>query len=760
MHFSQLQQRLEPGTPWTPERSWEAALHATPQSMPNLDAFATADFQAAREQFTNWSSPMHVPQPVQPPAVAESNEQQDEQQQRMAQMVRFLQSSIAQQGLPPDGEFFQQTLAEIAKRMPGFDATSSWAAARAVDAGGGVEPGANTWNSWVGTAAALQAQGLIPGAGSDELGLGGLGREGAEAASGKALDTVPKHVDPPADKDQRVEELNRYIRQQAHEYIEGQAEWSRQIAEVRSESLREVEKVRREKEEVERQARHELLRLKHRIRELGGGDEAFSLNAVRRGPDAENKPVAPWAAVVGMDEHQELLNRCTAAEDRVRELEQYIKVSKASGPGASGAESDEQALQQTIGTLGRELQQVAGELHALHFHHQHKVLFWEQGARRLLAVTQQFFDQNNMRGLPLAGASSNGSGDEEDEGGRFGKTATKVHVTLSPSGDKGNNDVGSLIHNLKDALRNGSKSSSKRCSPSSKEAHLAGDSIPSSLGSSREASPSGRSVGGTVCQVTSSSLKQVASSASLKLQSGAAGANECAATSGGEEAPAMAETARVAHFMAQLATDLRQLLTLSQQAAAPACTALPAAQATSAGGEADTAATPPAAGAVNGGAQSPAIPAYSALGPLLELATQERGERLRRIVEAFGPARRGAAQHIVGAERALRVLDRGVRSHCKELFGCEELAEGMNASEVEAEARGKLRLAEEQQLQCLTGIRQAQRDSSLALAEFVQLPQKLKVVFDLTKQLSAEVEAHLGNTLVSPEAAQAKTCSG
>ncbi|CAE8640183.1 unnamed protein product, partial [Polarella glacialis] len=135
------------------------------------------------------------------------------------------------------------------------------------------------------------------------------------------------------------------------------------------------------------------------------------------------------------------------------------------------------------------------------------------------------------------------------------------------------------------------------------------------------------------------------------------------------------------------------------------------------------------------------------------------------------PARRGAAQSIVSVERALRCLERDLRQRCAELLGSEELAvlpddsqqEGQDESQeasgspredkeqdleatVEAEARAKLPIAESSQLQSLVGLRHAQQRSSLALAEFVELPQKLKMVFDLTKRLGSEVEAQLARS--------------
>eukprot|EP00440_Ansanella_granifera_P015163 gb/GFBE01016480.1/.p1 GENE.gb/GFBE01016480.1/~~gb/GFBE01016480.1/.p1 ORF type:complete len:864 (+),score=212.45 gb/GFBE01016480.1/:1-2592(+) len=772
---------------------------------------AQADFQSALEQFSHWKRPMHVAQTAHVTAAQAqtmedswmdtahlSSEQEKlqepseqpgtDQQQRMSQMVQLLQTITAQQGLPLDGEFFQQTLAEIAKRMPGFDASASWGGVAADDA---AQLGVDSWvSSWANAAASMQSQSrVLPGGGMPglanlipELGVsaGADAIPSASAASSTAT-SASKVEEAPVDKEQRVEELNRYIRQQAHEYIEGQAEWSRQIAEVRSESLRDVEKVRREKEEVERQARQELLRLKHRIRELGGGDEAFSLDAGHQlHAESDGKKMAPWAEVVGMDEHRELQKRCNSAEDRIKELEQYIKANSGSDAVSSAAEPerDEQVngLQQTVQTLCQQLQQAASELHALRFHHQHKVLFWEQGARRLLAMTEQFFGQNGLRGLPLGGGSCTGSGDEEENGGRFGKTATKVHVTLSPSNDKDGSDVGSLQRLLKDALKNGPKDKGAKRSlqmpkeedreereerPESESARkvaaVASDSIPSSVGTSRETSPSGRAAAG--CQVIRDT--------GLKPQSGG---DAVASSAASEEAPAMSETARVAHFMAQLATDLRHLLGASQQAVVPQSAGLPGLQAAApaamqaAAGEQANAR--PAAGAMAEGGQKSELCGKQISGLLAQLTGKSadpaaamvtaaaRAERLHRIVEGLAPARKGAAQHIVAVERALRCLDRDLRGHCQAMLGSEELGADHQATASGTEAQGNVPMDEHHQLQSLIGLRQAQQQSSLALAEFVQLPQKLKTVFDLTKHLSSEAEAQLGLCSTLPTARQ------
>eukprot|EP00441_Pelagodinium_beii_P035421 CAMPEP_0197638080 /NCGR_PEP_ID=MMETSP1338-20131121/13101_1 /TAXON_ID=43686 ORGANISM="Pelagodinium beii, Strain RCC1491" /NCGR_SAMPLE_ID=MMETSP1338 /ASSEMBLY_ACC=CAM_ASM_000754 /LENGTH=816 /DNA_ID=CAMNT_0043210595 /DNA_START=215 /DNA_END=2665 /DNA_ORIENTATION=- len=659
-------------------------------------------------------SPAEAPEKLQ----EEAKLQDVQQNQRNARMVQYVQMVTAQQGLPPDGEFFQQTMAELAKLMPGFE-------------GWGDAPGTAD-SSVQGTAGENWCKNLAAGCATAaatkvDQEQGGVPPARSSSKLAPSDETVPK------DADQRVEELNRYIRQQAHEYIEGQAEWCRQIAEVRSESQREVEKVRREKGEVERQARQELLRLQHRIRELGGGEEDLTIFC-KPTSTAEEQPVAPWANVVGMDEFQELQGRCNASEDRLQELQLYIKANNISAGVAADVDQQKlmeekdaqvQGLQQALLQLGQDLQQVAADVHALRFHHEHKVAFWEQGAKRLLAMAEQFFCQNGLRGLPLGGgAGQNGCvhAEEEDDGGRFGKTATKLLVTLSPSGDKDGGDTGSLQRLLKDALKNGPKDKgSKRTPTASKEEERedkAQATPPSSVGTSRETSPgraaaSPRSCAGTVTQVVrENGTKQAGDGCT-------------------EEAPAMSETARVAHFIAQLATDLRHLLSVSNQAVVPSPSAA-------------SLAAMPTEGAKPGADSSAEWTSSPGTGLLIPT---ERTEKLRQVLEGLAPARRGAAQHIVAVERILRNLHQELRLHCEELLctsdepQADATDEGVVA-QAQAEAREKLPLAANDQLQSLMGLRRAHLRSTQALAEFVQLPLKLKTVFDLTKTLTTEVESY------------------
>ncbi|CAE8594269.1 unnamed protein product, partial [Polarella glacialis] len=399
------------------------------------------------------------------------------------------------------------------------------------------------------------------------------------------------------------------------------------------------------------------MRLQHRIQELGGAAEEARDSG--RGSDDSEGSIS-WAAV-SMGEFNQLEGRCTAADDRVKELEAYIKEqsSKPTSPALEQLQECEKQvaiLQQALGTSRSEVQQATAELHALRFHHTHKVLFWEHGAGRLLAMAEQFFGQSGLRGLALS--CSTKGGDDEDNEGHFAKSAKKVLVSLSPGND-GGGDVETVQRQLKDLLKNGPKDRSKR--QKAKEdadeekgevkAEVKPSSGLSSGKTSRETSP-GRSGGSSGCLQV---LKD-----GLKAQPG--GGIECGSprAAAGEEVPMMAETARVAHFVAQLANDLRTLLASSQQASAPPSRVASAPSAARSSQESSTAfASGAAPGAPNGDTAA---------------ADQERAERLRRILEGMVPARRGAAQSIVSVERALRCLERDLRQRCAELLGSEELA--------------------------------------------------------------------------------------
>jgi len=130
-------------------------------------------------------------------------------------------------------------------------------------------------------------------------------------------------------------------------------------------------------------------------------------------------------------------------------------------------------------------------------------------------------------------------------------------------------------------------------------------------------------------------------------------------------------------------------------------------------------------------------------------------ERLhtRQPVDSLAPARKEVTQNIIAVEKMLRSLDRDLKRQCETLFGqnelmvphtesaCREDDSTVCAAAMEAEAQRQLPMSEDLQLLLMTSLRHAQMGFSAALAAFVLLPQKIKVIFDLSKQLSTEVTA-------------------
>jgi len=84
-----------------------------------------------------------------------------------------------------------------------------------------------------------------------------------------------------------------------------------------------------------------------------------------------------------------------AAEERIQQLEQYIKDQSAKqmrghDPQAKERDDEVRRLRQAIIATGAELRQVAGELQALRARHRQKALFWESEASRLAAGSRVF----------------------------------------------------------------------------------------------------------------------------------------------------------------------------------------------------------------------------------------------------------------------------------------------------------------------------------------------------------------------------------
>jgi hypothetical protein len=138
----------------------------------------------------------------------------------------------------------------------------------------------------------------------------------------------------------------------------------------------------------------------------------------------------------------------------------------------------------------------------------------------------------------------------------------------------------------------------------------------------------------------------------------------------------------------------------------------------------------------------------------------DRG-KVQEILDCVAPARKAIATDIITVEKMLRSLERDLRKYCEDVLGKAEIEvrllsgednlsgiesedqlhsrEALYNSAAEEEARKGVPLSADRQMVSLSALRRAQQRSSALLAQFVQLPQKLKAVFDLTKKLGIEV---------------------
>jgi len=578
-----------------------------------------------------------------------------------------------------------------------------------------------------------------------------------------ATDAAPMSAEEPYSNGQRVEELNKYIRQQAQEYYEGQAEWGRQMAEVRGESMRELEKVKREREEIERQAREGLLHLTRRLHDAGVsvGDEGGK-DPSQDAADLLSRPVGSWASGVAMDEYQQVHRQRNSAEDRVRHLEQYIKdqstnhlaTVEALEARVQAREEEVRCLRQGLVRSSLDARQMADELQALKARHQQKVSRWEQGAQNLLGVLEQFL--STQPGVHHRDP-------EELESGRFGRTATKLSLTL-PSEAEGN-DIGSLRRLLKDVLKSQGVKEKGAKRPQPKPKNDDPDAFPGAV-----RSPAPGNAEATPASAASPSPRREAGSggegaedtrAAAEARGGRSGHSaKCGRRCGSacdSSGPSTRETSPSrgalhiigrnsvstpdpsVQLVAHVACEMRQLLVASRQTDFFA----PGAR----GPMRQLATGSPGSGSSSIGASS-SPSSCGAAGP------QER-RRIQQCIDGMPPARQAIAQGIMAAEKMLRGLDQELRRRCEELLGQEQLldcdgqgVEGRDEAAgssclVELEARMRLPLAEDSQLLSLMSLRHIQRQLAAALTEFLSLPQKLKTVFDLTKKLTGEVASLL-----------------
>jgi len=469
-----------------------------------------------------------------------------------------------------------------------------------------------------------------------------------------------------------------------------------------------------------------------------GGDGLFG-SAV----DGLGRPVTHWAAGVGMDEFKDVHRKWTSAEDRIKELEQYINDQSAkqnAGTEARTRERDDEVrgLRQALLHGSMEQRQLRDELEVLRALYQQKVSLWEQGTSHLLVATEQFLgSQSGLRQCDR----------EELENSRFGRTAKKLSLTLPTQGEGGN--VGSLRRMLKDLLKNDNERNSKTLAKGSAgcpEGSGAERADEAPKGDEAKAGDGSQAAGEGECPTPAAfaangraSFALSDSNPSSRDTSPSRGTlrvidrRKCCA-SGAATTPPLPD-AKVGHFVTQISNDLRHLLAMSQQK-----------------------------GRVSAPSPNTQCPSQESsprsVGSAPSSGSAER-RRVQQCIDSIPPARQGIAQNIIAVEKLLRGLDRELRRECTDLFGCAELQEvaaagsDEEASALAREARTLVPMTEELQLVSLSGLRGAQRHLAAVLAEFVQLPQKLKTVFDLTKALTSEINGLVPASMLQQVEAQA-----
>jgi hypothetical protein len=127
--------------------------------------------------------------------------------------------------------------------------------------------------------------------------------------------------------------------------------------------------------------------------------------------------------------------------------------------------------------------------------------------------------------------------------------------------------------------------------------------------------------------------------------------------------------------------------------------------------------------------------------------------RLQKILDEIFGVRKTIAQEIIAIEKLLRGLERDLKKDCEDILGHAVIDNSQDAQTLaEKEGRFPQPINETPQSQAL---RKAQQRSTALLERFVQLPQKLKQVFDLTKRLGVEVQSLVPSSLLPKSEARA-----
>lgn len=480
-------------------------------------------------------------------------------------------------------------------------------------------------------------------------------------------------------------------------------------------------------------------------------------------------PMAECNGAVAADEYQRMQQKCLAGEERIKELEQYIKdqsVKQALCGESQLRQKDEEIdrLRRAVTATTVEAKQATAELQSLRVQYQQIVHGWEQGARHLLATAEKFLEQPR--------SAQKGSDAKRLEDSHFGQTAMKISLTLDSNTDEESaNDVGSLQRLLCNALSpantNGAHNKEKVVSCKKavqKTVALAVAAPPeceepaaSQVGPDEHESaysmPPHMALAGWQASVSNSITTSLGDTSPHQVSSrcplvGKNGTKPdpliCQSSTRPEERSCTfldvsGPNSGAFQFLTMLVAEIRQLLGHSQQQAAALA---------------------------KGCAGLPAFPLPSSLQcpglNSVEASPGTHASLASSSAENIGPMRKCVAQSVIAAEKMLRSLVRDLRCRCEELLGRSELEQAPDAADdtacnlvIEREARSMLPVQEEAQLVGISALRRAQMQSSALLVQFIELPQKLKAFFDLTKRLAEEAE---GNAMVAKVSEQRHAC--
>eukprot|EP00397_Hematodinium_sp_SG-2012_P008631 GEMP01008696.1.p1 GENE.GEMP01008696.1~~GEMP01008696.1.p1 ORF type:complete len:714 (+),score=132.82 GEMP01008696.1:106-2247(+) len=219
----------------------------------------------------------------------------------------------------------------------------------------------------------------------------------------------------------QVDDLQKYIRGQAKEFVEGKAEWSMQIAEMKYDLEQKFEKLRREKDEAQR--RHDL--------EIQQMQSQFRVNDVENGGKVRTSEKDRVTMVP--EDYERLREKWAVAENRVSELEMYIRGNPSVSPND---------IRDTLIQTSFDMKKSESELAALQKRRQQSIEFWDQSCRRLIATIQKHLEGKEFnRGADKMLHSVGNSPNYE--------AMPLSSALVTPNGDTlGNDDAYSILHSV------------------------------------------------------------------------------------------------------------------------------------------------------------------------------------------------------------------------------------------------------------------------------------------------------------------------